>query len=232
MSTTVRVALILYSEILVNNQKKIFVLLPLSVNRCITTFGGRKKNTCETDIECLIRELTEESRGVLDYSKISELFNSNKNYTKFSHCGCLYIAIQDKYENLKRIKEIIENTKQKASESEEISAVELFDIDELIYDLAKDLDKHYYTPAFRDMFLSVGYDFFKKNLCNRETKKIGADVKYYTDIGKIPHYVSLHLMKNNLKNIYCEIYSKGTMYVSDQYYGFINGEHLFRKPNL
>ena len=186
-----RIALLLYSRIIVNGKRKTFLLIPTSsATKCLTTLGGRKERGRETDIECIIREAKQESRGILNYEKIPEIFNS-KIFTKITHKDCIYFSSQIPYDEMKNISLEFKNAKQVDHEVDEIDDLNLYDIDKLILDLNSVNSIHKYHPFFADMFLSIGYDFLKKISCNKESKKLGIEGKIYKKISLIPEYVSL-----------------------------------------
>lgn len=233
-----RMALILYSEIYIDKKKYVHLLLPLSIlGENITTFGGGRMHSLETDIECVIREVREESRNILDYNKIFELITSTGNMSKFIFSSCVYYTMKTSLSNLIKTAKKINNSEQVQTEKDEISCVKIFEIDDLIYDMVKNENKFNFTPRFKEMFLTFGYDFFNKNFFNHETKKLGLRVEYKDSISKIPPIVSLHPSKEGLDKIYFEtkignpekIYGDFSLYASDQYYGIVKGEKLFRK---
>lgn len=225
-----RAALILYSELIINNKHKIYLLLPTSsVTGCITTLGGRKTDKRETDIECVIREAREESRGILNYGEIPEIFTT-KNFTKLLYKECAYFIGQIPFQELKKIQKLFDATEQVNTEFDEISKLNYYDIDKLIFDLNCEKSFYKYHPSFSDMFLSVGYDFLKKITCNRETRKLGIEGKIYTKISSLPEYVSLQpLLISDAPKLYGEVICANNLfYIYDQYYGKFGGVNLFR----
>ena len=226
-----RVALILFSELIINNKKKIYLLLAKSnVSGCVTTLGGRKDREKESDIDCVIRETRQESRGILNYEKIPDIFNQ-KSFVKLTFKECIYFCHQVEYKKLNEICETFRITKQVESEIDEISDLNLYDIDKLILDINSENKIHNYHPVFANMFLSIGYDFFKKITCNKESKKMGLEGKLYKQIFINPDYVSLQPeLITNAPNLYGEVFHSGSiLYIYDQYYGKFGNIHLFRK---
>ncbi len=224
MTVNTRSALILFSETIVDSKKITHVLLGNGSNG-LTTIGGRKK-LGENDVGCLIREISEETRNLLDYSKIPEFFNS-KSCNKISFSNCLYVFIQDTYSSLKNISEKYKTTESSTEEGNELKSLDLIDVDDLICDLIIEKTRFIYNDTFKTMFLNVGYDKLKKIEWNRQSRKIGVQVDLKESYSAIPEYISLHINDRFLTRIYGKILSNGLL-ISDQYYGFVRGKHLFR----
>jgi hypothetical protein len=220
---TSRSALVLYSKIFnkENGKFETYILLGYGKNG-ITSIGGRK-NQGESEIGCLIRELNEETKKILDYSRVSDFFTSNA-CKKLTHSKCSYFMVKCKYEDLFEIQRNF-NKLEKTSE-DELSDLNICEISDLIHDVVK--NKIQVNKTFREMFLSVGFDWFNKSTWNKEISTLSCkDFDTEVDYLKFPAYISLHAPSANyLPVVYGTISKKYLM--SNQYYGFIKGEHLFR----
>lgn len=221
MSIT-RSAIILYSKIIRNNKIETHILTGDGANG-ITSLGGRSKKG-ENKYACAIRETKEETRGILDYSRIPEIFSS-KNCRELIYSNCSYFMIQVSHVV---IQEVCKNFEQsEKTTSEELKSLKVFEIEDLVWNILKNPEFRV-NQTFRDMFLSVGFDWFKGNSCNEESRFLDSkNFEVFTSLNHFPNIISLHPINCNfVKKIHAKIDDK--YLVSDQYYGFINGTHLFR----
>lgn len=224
MSTT-RSAIILYSKIF-NSEKNIletYILVGNGANG-YTSIGGRR-NKSENKISCLIRELKEETRNILDYSMIPEFFTSNYcNEVVFANCS--YFMVPCNYERLYEIGEDFKKTEP--IETDELTSLDIFEIKDLIWNIIKNEAKFQVNPTFKEMFLSIGFDWLSNSHWNKEVKNLNCrDFISYTSFLEYPQIVSLHPKHSTyLKKEYGII--GDNLVISDQYYGVINNEHLFR----
>lgn len=229
MTLNTRSAIIFYSEQHVcGEQKKIYALFGKG-DKGITTIGGRKERTDKNDIDCLIREVKEETKGILDYSLIPEYFTL-KESERFSFNNCLYILIKINISEMQTICEDFKKAKATKDCEKELNDLEIFNIDVLIFDLVTS-NKFVYNETFKEMFLCVGYDELKKNPWNKQSRKIANDlVNLNKSYAEFPLYISLHPSDTLPGKIYGKITMKDIIfYIYDQYYGKINNKHLFRK---
>lgn len=228
MTSNTRSALILFSETIIDGKKNIHILLGMG-REGLTTIGGRRERGDGTDIACLIREVKEESKGILDYSLIPEYFNIKPQCEKISHNNCLYVFSQTSYSKLKEISNSFQNVNSNKTCESELISLEIVEIHDLLIDLVKNQYKFSYNKTFKEMFLNAGYDQLKGIIWNKKSKKIIWDVNLNCDISTIPEYISLHPIQLSRK-CYGVAFSKTTnFYIYDQYYGEINGEHIFRR---
>lgn len=226
MSTT-RSAIVLYSKIF-NHKKGIFetyILIGKGSNG-FTTIGGRRNKT-ENKITCLIRELKEETRNILDYSSIPEFFTTNCcDEVVFANCS--YFMVPCTYERLLEITEDFEEKPPTCLDSDELSSLNVFEIKDLIWRMVKD-EKFQINPTFEEMYLSVGFDWLSNSHWNKEAKNLNCrDFVSFLPFSDYPPFVSLHPVNSTYVKKEYGIISENFV-ISDQYYGFINNEHLFRK---
>lgn len=222
---------VLYSKIKINNEVKIYVLLgKQALTNQITTIGGRKISARETDMECMIREMREESKGIIDYTEIMEYYMYN-NRNKIYHTTGVYYFNQADHETLEHFCDLFDKTNSTDVSSMELTSLVLLCIDDILLDINSTNSEMVYNPNFKNMFLGIGYDYLKKNICNHNVMKLGIPIEFSKNItlSQIPEYVSFHHTNHlYLPVIYGKTLDKEPFYISDQYYGLIKGKHVFR----
>lgn len=231
MALNTRSALILYSKIYTETkEEKIHILIGMG-DKGLTSIGGRREQNDKTDIDCLIREVKEETRGILDYSLIPETFSNKEECEKVSYQSCLYAFLQTSHEKLLKIKDIFQNKEAGRSVEMELSSLIVADINDLLIDIIKKRNNYQFNPVFKDMFLNMGFDELKNIRWNYLSEKLNSND--YTlspnfDFEDIPQYVSLRLSKIPGIDHFgtCKIKDQ-IYYIYRQYYGQINGEHIF-----
>jgi hypothetical protein len=214
-----RAAMILYSS--VSSERGICALFGVGANG-LTTLGGRK-SAHETWVDCLIRELIEETRGILDYSLYNEIFLTAKN---FYFDQCIYVLIETSYETLRDISLEFPRTSSSREVCNELSSLEVCLIDDLIKDMIID-KKRRYNENFLSMFLTVGYDTLKGNTWNYMSSKIDLNVVLEVPISQIPKVVCLTPINRGTPVIYGTIPPK-RLFITDQMYLREGNKFLYR----
>lgn len=222
---------VLYSKIKINNEVKIYVLLgKQALTNQLTTIGGRKISTRESDMDCVIREMREETKGIIDYTEITE-YHSYNNRNKIYYSTSAYYFNQADHETLEHFCDLFDRTDSTDISSMELTSLVLLCIDDVLLDMNSESPQMIYNPNFRNMFLGVGYDYLKKNICNHNVTKLGIPIEFAKNItlSQIPEYISFHHTDHSyLPVIYGKTLDKEPLYISNQYYGFIRGKHVFR----
>lgn len=206
-----RTALILHAT----HSGQVFALFGKS-RTGITTIGGRIGRG-ENWLDCLVRELNEETRGILNYSLHKEIF-----LTKRCICfdQCMYVFYQTTYEKLVSVSERFPLTTSVRDVCNEMLSLEVCSIDELIIDILvtqSSQRKFRYNDAFQSMFLTIGYDLLKGNTCNHITTTIDLEAEISVLIASLPRVVCLTAIPDNLPMIYGVIPSK-KLYITDQFF--------------
>lgn len=219
--STSRSALLLYHIV----QGDVYVLLGMGDGARLsglTTIGGRPINESETEIECLVREVFEETRGLLDYSSCPEIFLMNKH---IRYDSCFYSFMEVKKSMLEKLCSDFTKTSSHKKVCNELLSLELLSSKELIRDIVESRNgcrsKWTYNDTFRKMFLDVGFDTLHNNKHNYITEEIGLPVHLLSPIDRIPSMVSLQTKKDLLKNVYGTIqrFKAGiTVFIGDQFY--------------
>jgi 8-oxo-dGTP pyrophosphatase MutT (NUDIX family) len=217
MDAISRAALILYSK----DSTKTHILLGKGKSG-LTTIGGRTKPG-ENKYDCMVREVKEETRGLLDYTSSKEIFMSCET---LEYDKCLYAFIETDLRTLEGIANEFPKTFSNNDDCNELSALIVVNIDELIKDMvvSKLISC---TICFRDMFMNVGYDRLKGNFCNYNATQMSIIVDLYVKISELPLYICLTPFKDNLPVVYGSIPSRG-LFITDQYYLEEGEKRLFR----
>jgi 8-oxo-dGTP pyrophosphatase MutT (NUDIX family) len=186
----------------------------------LTTIGGRPINESETEIECLVREAYEETRGLLDYSKFPEIFLMNKH---IRYDSCFYSFIEVKKSILEKLCSDFTKTSSHRKVCNELLSLELLSSKKLIRDMVESGNEFIYNETFRKMFMDVGFDTLHNNRHNYATEEIGLPINLNVPIDKLPTIISLQTEKNRhmLKNIYGTMKrfkSEITVFLGDQFY--------------
>jgi len=101
----------------------------------LTSLGGRT-NLHENWLDCLVRELKEETRDVLDYSLCKDMFlTSPTQAINFNNCA--YVFYPTSLETLRGISEAFPKTSSNRSVCNEMLSLEVIDIDTLIINLVE-----------------------------------------------------------------------------------------------
>jgi len=215
-----RSALILFSPW--SADKSAMMLIAKNKSNCLTTIGGRKESG-ETEILCLIREVLEETKGVIDYRNYPE-FLSKAIPRKFKNCQ--YYFLETSLQNLlERQKDFTKATSDRAV-CNELNSLEVMSIE----DLAEDFIVNKSIPAhdeFTEMFLDIGFDTIANRRTTYFTHNIGARVDLRVPIYTLPKLVSVSLFPKGLPIIYGVIIPNGT-YITEQYYFRNEKGSLFR----
>lgn len=223
-----RAALILYSI----RDDGIFILLGSGANG-LTTLGGRTEPS-EMWLDCLIREIKEETRGILDYSKCKKMFLSPP--TKVVIYGnCAYAFYPTEMSVLIDTAKEFLHTKSSQTVCNEMASLEIISIDELIEELVRQYNSDADTlvprivcsPAFRSMFLDMGYDTLKGNICNFITENVSIEADMFCKINELPQMICLTPIDHKLPAIYGHSRTQG-VFITDQFYFERNGMRLFR----
>lgn len=224
-----RSAIILYSKIhnLITDKNETYILTGDGANG-ITSIGGRSKRN-ESKYVCAAREAHEETRGVMDYTNILEIFTSNL-CTEVLHANCSYFMIQVKYEDLFNVSESF--SKKDKEDSDELKSLVIFNIDDLIWNILKN-PNFQVNSTFKEMYTNFGHDWLSGSKFNKEIKNLDfKEFQLCEPLDKFPPIVSIHPFFSTIpKRIYAKTYNRNIpsdrFVISNQYYGFINGEHLF-----
>lgn len=188
----------------------------------ITTLGGRIAPG-ETWLDCLVRELIEETRGILNYSLYKDIFITapHKCYDQ-----CVYVFYETTYERLVAIAQEFPLTTSTRDVCNEMCSLEVCPIDDLLRDMIV-YKKQRYNEVFHSMFLTVGYDTLKGNTCNHITAKIDLEGELHVPISRLPRVVCLTPIRRDVPIVYGTILSKGLI-ITDQYYMDEDDRRLFR----
>jgi 8-oxo-dGTP pyrophosphatase MutT (NUDIX family) len=188
----------------------------------LTTLGGRISSG-ETWLDCLVRELIEETRGILNYSLYKEIFQTARN---FCFDQCIYVLFETTYDVLVSIAAQFPFTTSGRDVCNEMLSLEVCPIDDLIKDMVVER-KNRYNETFQNMFLTIGYDTLKGNTCNHLVSRIDLDAEIYTPISRLPRVVCLTPIKKDIPIVYGTILSRN-LYITDQYYLDDGERRLFR----
>jgi 8-oxo-dGTP pyrophosphatase MutT (NUDIX family) len=209
-----RSALILYSIERSTTSNRITIFAGVNQGE-LTSIGGRKEAR-ESEMECLIREIKEETKDIVDYTNCPEILSTALS----RKCNGFYdVCVETTRERMTEIREQFLSTISGKRESNELSSLELIDLDQLIksYILKKDPPSR---PDFKKMLLDVGYDAIVSRFdrkINYYTDKMNIRVNFYAKIGDLPEIVSMVMFNDNLPNVYAKIQSNG-FFITDQYY--------------
>jgi 8-oxo-dGTP pyrophosphatase MutT (NUDIX family) len=208
METTRRSALILYAE-----EGGITIFAGINQGD-LTTIGGRRE-TRESEMDCLIREIKEETRDIIDYTNCPEILASALSR---KHNGCFYVFVKTTVERMIAIREQFLKTVSERRESNELSSLELIDLKELIRNYIQNKGPPS-RPEFRNMILDIGYDTLcpPERKINHFTDKMNIRAVIHVPIANIPHIVSLFMFNEGLPNIY-GITQTNNFFISDQYF--------------
>lgn len=192
----------------------------------ITTIGGRREGK-ETEQLCLIREVREETKEVLDYSNCPEVLSAAiiRKYNR-----CQYYFLKTSLKNLIRIREKFLVTTSDKAVSNELSSIEILDIEKLIEDLVVH-KVNSYKPDFENMFLDIGFDTIVGRRINYMSNTIAAKVDQAVPTSRIPSMISVFPFPNDLPIIYGVILPY-RLFITDQFYFQKDGKRLFRSGFL
>jgi 8-oxo-dGTP pyrophosphatase MutT (NUDIX family) len=221
MSGLGRAALILYSK----QGDKISMLLGDGA-RGLTTLGGRTKPK-EHWIDCLVREVKEETRGILDYALCKKMFLFPPSQTVISD-NCAYVFHPVDLSVLTGVAEQFPLTSSPESVCNEMSSLKVVDIDHLIEDLVvNEIETMTCNPRFKIMFMNVGYDTLRGNTFNFITENTNIDADLSHQISDIPPVICLTPINHGLPVVYGFSRSH-TLFITDQFYFERDGRRLFR----
>lgn len=178
-NTIKRCALIYYSI----EKDLVHVLVGKSSNK-LTTIGGRKK-IGESNIDCCVREIFEETKGVIDFRACPNAINISKQVT---YSGCKFYMIEILHETLLNITEAFKKAVGYTKESNELESLEVLEIHKLIENLI------YNNVAYKDEFKVFMIDVCYDMLCNVQhsefIENLNSDVKLNITISELPQKVS------------------------------------------
>jgi 8-oxo-dGTP pyrophosphatase MutT (NUDIX family) len=221
-SNITRAALVLFNK----TDEKTHVLLGKGANG-LTTLGGRTRSK-ESWIDCLVREVKEETRGILDYAECKRILQlPPAQAVAIDNCAYVFFPVE-----LSVMKETAERFIHIRVEDEawnEMSSIEIVDIDWLIEELVVGdaLGSSVFNPTFKEMFLDIGYDVIRGNACNYITENVAIEAEISCRISEIPRTICLSPINDKLPVVYGFSKAKG-LYITDQYYMQRNGKRLFR----
>lgn len=219
LSAVSRAALILYT----NDSDTTYVLLGKGSNG-LTTLGGRTQHR-EVWLNCLIRELQEETRGLLDYSNHPEIFLT-KPAQIIESSNCAYVFFPSTLDSLKRIAKKFPETSSDRLVCNEMLSLEIVSVDTLIIDRITTRSIPC-APMFETMFLNIGYDTLKGNTCNYTTANVSIEADMFQPIGSLPSIICLTPIDHGLPVVYGFSPSQG-LFITDQFYLEEKGRRLFR----
>jgi 8-oxo-dGTP pyrophosphatase MutT (NUDIX family) len=225
LSNVSRAALILYTK----EDGKTFALLGKNANG-LTSLGGRS-NTRETWIDCLVRELKEETRGILDYSECKKMLQIQPGRTVITD-NCAYVFYPVPMSVLRETSEKFPLTSSPNPHCNEMSSLEIVEIDSLIEDIimheTTETESHILcNPTFKAMFMNIGYDVLKGNICNFFTENVGIEFELSCRISDLPHTICLTPINDRLPIVYGYSKSK-SLFITEQFYLEQGGRKLFR----
>lgn len=215
---TQRSALILFST--TNHH----VHLLIGVNRgSLTTIGGRRQER-ESELDCLIREVKEETKKIIDYTMCHELLSMAiiKRYN-----SCYYAFLETDLPNLLEIREEFSKTTALEPECNELSSLEVVELDkfveELIVGSSKPANGFLCRAELKMMMLDVGFDIMKKRRVgnnspiNYFSSQMSVKVDLYCPVAEVPLIISVFPFNKNLPRVYGVILMNGC-YISDQFF--------------
>lgn len=225
---TQRSALMLYSLV----DDKVFLLL--GVNRKqLTTIGGRRQEK-ENEMDCLIREIREETKRVIDYTNCPDFLSiaTMKRYNL-----CFYAFLETSHQNLQRI--CYEFSKATASdpESNELSSLEIINLDEFVEKaiVIGETSQHRIAdgtsitarPELRRMILDIGFDVLRKKRTSKTeshllpinyfSSQMSVKVELFCPVSEVPMIVSVSPFNRDLPHVYGIVLPSGC-YISDQFF--------------
>ena len=103
----------------------------------LTSLGGRISPR-ETWLDCLVRELKEETRDILDYTYCKDIFLSSPAQT-INFDNCAYVFYPTTLETLRRISEDFPKTSSTRAVCNEMRSLEVINIDALIINLQQSM---------------------------------------------------------------------------------------------
>lgn len=222
-----RSALILYSDLptgVDGSERKTLILLGKGV-RGLTTIGGRAVPG-ESWLDCLVREVREETRGLLDYGACKNMFLSPPARAVV-YSNCVYILYPADPRALMEVASKFLSTTSSLPDSDEMSELCVVSASNVIEELVCSPRTNIYNPLFRAMFMDVGFDALWGNNCNRFTDTLNIEVKHCSAIWHFPPIVCVAPFDDNFPRIYA--YSENeVLFVTDQYYFSRSGRRLFR----
>ena len=224
-----RAALVLYSSPSATGNRGIHVLLGKGAHG-LTTLGGRVQPR-ETWIDCLVRELIEETRGILDYSNCRDmLLVSPTRIIEFDNCA--YVFCPTTLETLGNIAKQFPETKSPHVVCNEMSSLEVVSIDNLMESLIESLitsraDRPTCAKKFESMFLTIGFDLMRGNTWNHITMNINEEVTMFKSVSSLPPVVCLTAIDRGLPVVYGFIEKHG-LFITDQCYFERKNRRLYR----
>lgn len=203
-------------------ERPAMILVGKNRSNCLTTIGGRKENG-ETEQLCLIREVLEETKGVINFHQYPELLSS-AIMRKYENCQ--YYFTETTYEVLLNVQEEFKLASSDRDVCNELNSLEVVSIETLAEDFIvnKSIPAH---PNFQNMFLDIGFDTIVKRRTTYFVKNIGARVDLKVAIDAIPKIVSVFPTQRGLPIVYGIVIPNG-IFITDQYYFRNERGMLFR----
>lgn len=226
---TRRSALVLFSTSL---NKQVHILIGINGGQ-YTTIGGRRK-TNETEIGCLIREVNEETKNVIDYTDSQKLL-SIATLRKYNDCS--YYFLETDYQDLVDRREEFSKATANEPESNELTSLEVVQLEAFVEKLICQPDNVPCRTELKNMILDMGFDVMKKRRpapgqlsefpINYQPSQLPIKADLWCDISELPQIVSVFLFNENLPAVYGNITNRGG-YLTDQYFFEDQEQILFR----
>lgn len=238
MGQTTRSGLILYCEMnsspMYKGYKEIYMLLGCGSSG-ITTIGGR--STTESDIDRLVREANEETRGILNYLICSEIFiectmaGINGPNKGINFDGCFYYMIKTDMKILKQLCDEFPTTSSNRTVCNELSSLKIISTNDVIRYMVSLIPTtcSLYSATFQKMFMTVGFDILHNNRHNKKAETININAEIYVPIKDIPTFISIRPFPTLLPTVYGIIQKDGfNLYIGEQFYYETESDIVYR----